>query len=233
MKHIAIILAGGSGRRMGGALPKQFLKVNNRTILEYTIDNFERAECIDEIAIVTHPDYVNEMQEIIAANPWKKVANILLGGKERTDSTLSALRAYTTDDDRLLIHDGVRPLVSQSIITNVCSALAEFDAVNLAIPAVDTIIEVKDGVMMAAPRRDLLRQVQTPQGFKRETLAKAYEQALADPDFMATDDCGVVFKYHPATPIKIVEGETSNIKITYKEDLEFLEKYLETTGTKN
>lgn len=233
MKHIAIILAGGSGRRMGGALPKQFLKVNNRTILEYTIDNFERAECIDEIAIVTHPDYVNEMQEIIAANPWKKVANILLGGKERTDSTLSALRAYTTDDDRLLIHDGVRPLVSQSIITNVCSALAEFDAVNLAIPAVDTIIEVKDGVMVAAPRRDLLRQVQTPQGFKRETLAKAYEQALADPDFMATDDCGVVFKYHPATAIKIVEGETSNIKITYKEDLEFLEKYLETTGTKN
>lgn len=233
MKHIAIILAGGSGRRMGGALPKQFLKVNNRTILEYTIDNFERAECIDEIAIVTHPDYVNEMQEIIAANPWKKVANILLGGKERTDSTLSALRAYTTDDDRLLIHDGVRPLVSQSIITNVCSALAEFDAVNLAIPAVDTIIEVKDGVMVAAPRRDLLRQVQTPQGFKRETLAKAYEQALADPNFMATDDCGVVFKYHPATAIKIVEGETSNIKITYKEDLEFLEKYLETTGTKN
>ncbi len=233
MKHIAIILAGGSGRRMGGALPKQFLKVNNRTILEYTIDNFERAECIDEIAIVTHPDYVNEMQEIIAANPWKKVANILLGGKERTDSTLSALRAYTTDDDRLLIHDGVRPLVSQSIITNVCSALAEFDAVNLAIPAVDTIIEVKDGVMVAAPRRDMLRQVQTPQGFKRETLAKAYEQALADPDFMATDDCGVVFKYHPATAIKIVEGETSNIKITYKEDLEFLEKYLETTGTKN
>ncbi len=233
MKHIAIILAGGSGRRMGGALPKQFLKVNNRTILEYTIDNFERTECIDEIAIVTHPDYVNEMQEIIAANPWKKVGNILLGGKERTDSTLSALRAYTTDDDRLLIHDGVRPLVSQSIITNVCSALAEFDAVNLAIPAVDTIIEVKDGVMVAAPRRDLLRQVQTPQGFKRETLAKAYEQALADPDFMATDDCGVVFKYHPATAIKIVEGETSNIKITYKEDLEFLEKYLETTGTKN
>lgn len=233
MKHIAIILAGGSGRRMGGALPKQFLKVNNRTILEYTIDNFERAECIDEIAIVTHPDYVNEMQEIIAANPWKKVANILLGGKERTDSTLSALRAYTTDDDRLLIHDGVRPLVSQSIITNVCSALAEFDAVNLAIPAIDTIIEVKDGVMVAAPRRNLLRQVQTPQGFKRETLAKAYEQALADPDFMATDDCGVVFKYHPATAIKIVEGETSNIKITYKEDLDFLEKHLETTGAKN
>lgn len=161
------------------------------------------------------------------------MANILLGGKERTDSTLSALRAYTTDDDRLLIHDGVRPLVSQSIITNVCSALAEFDAVNLAIPAVDTIIEVKDGVMVAAPRRDWLRQVQTPQGFKRETLAKAYELALADPDFMATDDCGVVFKYHPATPIKIVEGETSNIKITYKEDLEFLEKYLETTSTKN
>ena len=228
MKNIAIILAGGSGRRMGGPIPKQFLEVNNRTILEYTIDNFERAECIDEIAIVTHPDYVDMMQQIISSNPWKKVTQVLLGGKERTDSTLSALRAYTNEDDRLLIHDGVRPMVSQQIIQNVCSALSEYDVVNLAIPAVDTIIEVKDGVMVAAPRRDLLRQVQTPQGFKRETLALAYEKALADPDFMATDDCGVVFKYHPASPIKIVEGETSNIKITYKEDLEILKKHLNT-----
>lgn len=228
MKNIAIILAGGSGRRMGGALPKQFLEVNNRTILEYTIDNFERAECIDEIAIVTHPDYVDKMQQIISSNPWKKVTQVLLGGKERTDSTLSALRAYTNEDDRLLIHDGVRPMVSQQIIQNVCYALSEYDVVNLAIPAVDTIIEVKDGVMVAAPRRDLLRQVQTPQGFKRETLALAYEKALADPNFIATDDCGVVFKYHPASPIKIVDGETSNIKITYKEDLEILKKHINT-----
>ena len=228
MKNIAIILAGGSGRRMGGALPKQFLEVNNRTILEYTIDNFERAECINEIAIVTHPDYVDKMQQIISSNPWKKVARILLGGKERTDSTLSALRAYTNEDDRLLIHDGVRPMVSQQIIKKVCSALSEYDVVNLAIPAVDTIIEVKDGVMVAAPRRDILRQVQTPQGFKRQTLALAYEKALADPNFIATDDCGVVFKYHPASPIKIVDGETSNIKITSKEDLEILKKHLNT-----
>ena len=228
MKNIAIILAGGSGRRMGGPIPKQFLEVNNRTILEYTIDKFEHAECIDEIAIVTHPDYVDKMQQIISSNPWKKVTQVLLGGKERTDSTLSALRAYTNEDDRLLIHDGVRPMVSQQIIQNVCSALSEYNVVNLAIPAVDTIIEVKDGVMVAAPRRDLLRQVQTPQGFKRQTLALAYEKALADPDFMATDDCGVVFKYHPASPIKIVDGETSNIKITYKEDLEILKKHLNT-----
>ena len=228
MKNIAIILAGGSGRRMGGPLPKQFLEVNNRTILEYTIDKFEHAECIDEIAIITHPDYVDKMQQIISSNPWKKVTQVLLGGKERTDSTLSALRAYTNEDDRLLIHDGVRPMVSQQIIQNVCSALSEYNVVNLAIPAVDTIIEVKDGVMVAAPRRDLLRQVQTPQGFKRQTLALAYEIALADPDFMATDDCGVVFKYHPASPIKIVDGETSNIKITYKEDLEILKKHLNT-----
>ena len=228
MKNIAIILAGGSGRRMGGPLPKQFLEVNNRTILEYTIDKFEHAECIDEIAIVTHPDYVDKMQQIISSNPWKKVARILLGGKERTDSTLSALRAYTNEDDRLLIHDSVRPMVSQQIIKKVCSALSEYNVVNLAIPAVDTIIEVKDGVMVAAPRRDLLRQVQTPQGFKRQTLALAYEKALADPNFIATDDCGVVFKYHPASPIKIVDGETSNIKITYKEDLEILKKHLNT-----
>lgn len=230
MKHIAIVLAGGSGRRMGNALPKQFLKVNERMIIEHTIDAFERSVRIDEIAVVTHPDYVEEMKGIIAANAWKKVARVLLGGKERTDSTLSALRAYTEGDDRLLIHDGVRPLVSQEIIENVCDALMTCDAVNVVIPAVDTIIEVKDGAMVAAPKRENLRQVQTPQGFKRAVLAQAFDRALEDPTFVATDDCGVVFKYAPDTTIKIVDGDTTNIKITYKEDLEFAKKILDNRG---
>ena len=230
MKHIAIVLAGGSGRRMGNALPKQFLKVNERMIIEHTIDAFERSVRIDEIAVVTHPDYVEEMKQIIASNPWKKVAQVLLGGKERTDSTLSALRAYTEGDDRLLIHDGVRPLVSQEIIENVCDALMTCDAVNVVIPAVDTIIEVKDGAMVAAPKRENLRQVQTPQGFKRAVLAQAFDRALEDPAFVATDDCGVVFKYAPDTTIKIVDGDTTNIKITYKEDLEFAKKILDNRG---
>lgn len=230
MKNIAIILAGGSGRRMGNALPKQFLKVNERMIIEHTIDAFERSVRIDEIAVVTHPDYVEEMKGIIAANAWKKVGRVLLGGKERTDSTLSALRAYTEGDDRLLIHDGVRPLVSQEIIENVCDALMTCDAVNVVIPAVDTIIEVKDGAMVAAPKRENLRQVQTPQGFKRAVLAQAFDRALEDPAFVATDDCGVVFKYAPDTTIKIVDGDTTNIKITYKEDLEFAKKILDNRG---
>lgn len=230
MKHIAIVLAGGSGRRMGNALPKQFLKVNERMIIEHTIDAFERSVRIDEIAVVTHPDYVEEMKAIIAANAWKKVGRVLVGGKERTDSTLSALRAYTEGDDRLLIHDGVRPLVSQEIIENVCDALMTCDAVNVVIPAVDTIIEVKDGAMVAAPKRENLRQVQTPQGFKRAVLAQAFDRALEDPAFVATDDCGVVFKYAPDTTIKIVDGDTTNIKITYKEDLEFAKKILDNRG---
>ena len=230
MKNIAIILAGGSGRRMGNALPKQFLKVNERMIIEHTIDAFERSVRIDEIAVVTHPDYVEEMKGIIAANAWKKVGRVLLGGKERTDSTLSALRAYTEGDDRLLIHDGVRPLVSQEIIENVCDALMTCDAVNVVIPAVDTIIEVKDGAMVAAPKRENLRQVQTPQGFKRAVLAQAFDRALEDPAFVATDDCGVVFKYAPDTTINIVDGDTTNIKITYKEDLEFAKKILDNRG---
>ncbi len=230
MKNIAIVLAGGSGRRMGNALPKQFLKVNERMIIEHTIDAFERSVRIDEIAVVTHPDYVEEMKGIIAANAWKKVGRVLLGGKERTDSTLSALRAYTEGDDRLLIHDGVRPLVSQEIIENVCDALMACDAVNVVIPAVDTIIEVRDGAMVAAPKRENLRQVQTPQGFKRAVLAQAFDRALEDPAFVATDDCGVVFKYAPDTTIKIVDGDTTNIKITYKEDLEFVKKILDGRG---
>ena len=93
---------------------------------------------------------------------------------------------------------------------------------------VDTIIEIRENLMIGAPNRNYLRQVQTPQGFKRVVLSQAYENALNDPHFTATDDCGVVFKYLPDTHIKIVEGNTCNIKITYKEDLEFLEKQINT-----
>lgn len=215
---VAVLLAGGSGSRMGGERPKQFLEVKGKTILEWTIEAFHRHPLVDEIAIVSRADCMEEVAQL--ARPYPKVRRILQGGKERYDSSLAAIRAYEDDDCRLLLHDAVRPLVSQRIITDCIQALERYEAVDVAVPSTDTIVEVnEEGLICRIPARSSLRNVQTPQGFRRSTIRRAYEIALQDPQFQTTDDCGVVFRYLPDTPICVVEGEMQNIKITYPQDL--------------
>lgn len=231
--NVAIILAGGSGSRVGGDRPKQFLEVAGKMIIEHTIEAFHRNERIDEIAIVSRKDYVDEVKQLVEKRGYAKVRHVLCGGKERYHSSLAALEAYKNDADRLLFHDCVRPLVSQRIINDCLDALDRYDAVDVAVPATDTIIQASPNpsqggglVITGIPPRSTLFNVQTPQGFRRGVIAEAFAKALQDPGFMPTDDCSVVFRYMPQTPIHIVSGEPTNIKITYKEDLEFAEKML-------
>lgn len=231
--NIAIILAGGSGSRVGGDRPKQFLKVAGKMIIEHTIEAFHRNERIDEIAIVSRQDFVDDVKAMVERRGYTKVRHVLAGGKERYHSSLAALEVYKDDADRLLLHDCVRPLVSQRIINDCIAALDRYDAVDVAVPATDTIIQASPSpsqggelVITNIPPRSTLYNVQTPQGFRRGTIAKAFSKALQDSGFQPTDDCSVVFRYMPDTPIFIVRGEPTNIKITYKEDLEFAEKML-------
>lgn len=227
MKNIAIILAGGSGSRFGADMPKQFLKVAGKMIIEHTIEAFERHPEIDEIALVSRADFVEEMQGLARKNGYRKLKKVLQGGKERYHSSLAAIEAYTDDDDRLLIHDGVRPLISHRVISDCIAALNEYKAVDVAVPTTDTIIELdENGNIARIPQRRLLRNAQTPQCFHRGTIAQAFELALKDPDFFPTDDCSIVQKYQPSTAIKVVEGEPTNIKITYPEDLALAERIL-------
>ena len=114
--NIAVILAGGSGNRLGSELPKQFLKVAGKKLIEHTIDVFENNEHIDEIAIVSREDYIPQIEQIIVDNHYRKVNKVLCGGKERYHSSLSAIAAYTDDEDNLIFHDAVRPLVNDRII---------------------------------------------------------------------------------------------------------------------
>lgn len=225
MRNIAVILAGGSGSRFGADMPKQFLTVAGKMIIEHTLDAFEHHPLIDAIAIVSRADFVDEMKQMVERDGYKKVVAVLQGGKERYHSSLAAIDAFKDDDDRLLIHDCVRPLVSERIITDCIKALDKFEAVDVAVPTTDTIIELdEEGNICRIPQRRLLRNAQTPQCFRRGTIAKAFSLALADTAFFPTDDCSIVHKYLPDTLIKVVEGDTTNIKITYKEDLEFVEK---------
>lgn len=223
--NIAVILAGGSGVRMGGGLPKQFLKVAGKKVIEHTVDVFEKNENIDEIAIVCRADYISQMEQIVVSNEYKKVKKILQGGKERYHSSLSAIEAYSNDDDVLIFHDAVRPLVNNRIIDDCIEAMKQYDAVDVAIPATDTIIQVdEEECISAIPPRKTLRSGQTPQCFRRGVIKRAYDIALADPDFQTTDDCGVVRHYLPDTKVYVVIGEVFNMKVTYMEDLFLLDK---------
>lgn len=223
-KNVAIILAGGIGSRLGLSTPKQFFKVAGKMVIEHTVDAFEHNQYIDEIALVSNPVYIPEVENLILKNSWKKVKKVLKGGKERYDSSLSAIQAYTNQDVNLIFHDAVRPLVSQRIIDDVVKALQTYQAIDVALPSADTIIEIEGDFISNIPDRSRLKRGQTPQAFHIETIRKAYEIALTDPNFKVTDDCGVVKKYLPETPVYVVAGEESNMKLTYKEDTYLLDK---------
>lgn len=220
-KVTAILLAGGSGSRFGADRPKQFLEVEGCTVLEHSIRAFHRSPLVDEIVIITRQDFVDEVRRI--SLPYAKVRHVRPGGRERYHSTLSALEVCTCDDDLLLIHDAVRPLVSEAVISRCVEALGRYDAVGVAVPSTDTIVRVDDSscIVETLPRA-VLRNMQTPQGFRRHVLRKAFDLGLQDPAFAPTDDCSVVRTYLPDVPVYIVEGETGNIKITYPRDLELV-----------
>lgn len=223
--NVAVILAGGSGNRFGGNRPKQFLKVAGKMIIEHTIDVFENNENIDEIAIVCKEEFIPDVEQMVIDNQFRKVGKILHGGNERYQSSLSAINAYP-DDVNLVFHDAVRPLLNNRIINDCIEALSVYNAVDVAIPSTDTIIQVasSSNTIDSIPDRNQLMNGQTPQCFKRQTIKKAYDLALKDPGFKTTDDCGVVKKYLPHEPVFVVRGEPFNMKVTHVEDLFLLDK---------
>lgn len=223
--NIAVVLAGGVGSRLGMSLPKQFFKVAGKMVIEHAVDAFEKNELIDEIVVVINSHYTFMVEDMIIKNNWQKVKRILSGGEERYQSSLAAINAYQNFKNyNLIFHDAARPLISQRIINDVVHSLKKYNAVDVAINSADTIIEVEDNIITAIPERAKMRRGQTPQGFKQSIIAKAYDLALQDGNFKATDDCGIVKKYLPEENIFVVNGEEVNMKLTYLEDTYILDK---------
>ncbi|MBL4078655.1 bifunctional cytidylyltransferase/SDR family oxidoreductase [Escherichia coli] len=230
MKNIAVILSGGSGARFGGTLPKQFTKLAGRAVIEYTIDAFERTELIDEIIIVSQPNYTELTWDYVKKNQWNKVTKIFNGGKERFDSTYSALQGLEGEDDNcnILFHDAVRPLIDETIISNCIESLKIFEAVDVVIPSADTLVELyDDGCISNIPNRALMRRGQTPQAFKLGTIKLAYQRAIAEKRFSFTCDCGVVRSMVPGVRVATVMGTEANMKVTQPIDLFIAEKLLQ------
>lgn len=211
------------GSRVGGKTPKQLLPLaDGRSILEHSVDAFEQAACIDEIAVVMHPDWMEEARELCERNNWSKVKMIIPGGSERWESSWHAILAYMDETDAALwLHDAARPFVSQRILTDVAEALETHEAVTVAVPVTDTLYKVESGKRQveSLPSRTEFMRAQTPQAFHLETIKTAFERAIETGHVAATDDVGIVHTYLPEVPIYIVAGEEGNKKITYSEDL--------------
>lgn len=240
MKNIAVVLAGGSGKRMCSPVPKQFMELAGRAVIEYSIDTFCSHPAIDEVAVVMHPDWRQDFQAIADRNRWAKLAKVIDGGSERYMSSLNAIMAYIDcpDDTNLLLHDAARPLLSAQVVDRVVASLEHNEAVGVAVPSTDTVWEVHPDMngewsMGAMPRlvaripeRKLMWRAQTPQAFRLPLIRDAYQRALQDSQFRATDDCGVVRRYMPGTKIAVVEGDERNIKLTSQEDLPVIASFL-------
>lgn len=224
MKNIALILASGTGARCNLGFPKQFAKINNKTILEYTIDAFNSHNKIDEILLVTSSENIATVEKL--SQKYQKVTRVIKGGKTRKDSSYNGITAITEQEANVLIHDGVRPLISEKIISNCIEELETKQAVCVAIDSTDTIFHINDNnIITSIPQRKSLKRAQTPQCFKLSVIKKAHELANNDPNCLVTDDCGLIMHYNLAD-IHIIEGSENNIKITYKEDLDFVKKIL-------
>jgi 2-C-methyl-D-erythritol 4-phosphate cytidylyltransferase len=228
----AVVLAGGTGQRMGLALPKQLLKVAGKTVLEHTLHVFEAAEEIGDVWVLMTPDYLAEAEALVRRAGLRKVRAVLPGGATRAETTQRAIAALRADDpaDRpVLFHDAVRPLLSQRVVADCVRALERYEAVDVAIPSADTIIVTRthgeDGEFITdVPDRSRLRRGQTPQGFRLDTIERAYLAASRDPNFQTTDDCSVVLRYLPEVPIHVVPGEEHNLKITKPVDVHLADR---------
>ena len=211
-RNIAVILAGGSGSRFGRDLPKQFLKVAGKKVIEHTIDVFEHNELIDEIAVVTRPEFISDIEQMVVNNHYAKVRKILQGGKERYHSSLSAINAYTNDDDNLIFHDAVRPLVNDRIIIDCIEALKHYDAVDVAIPVADTNAECTEELFykMLAESRGVVADIIVDKSEivtikQKASFAKAME--MGTNIIMGSDAGSANFGPHPSGLVEMLAME--------------------------
>lgn len=223
LRCTAIIMAAGKGKRMQTAVSKQFLPVCGKEILAWTVDVFEKSPLVDTILLMASADGKEDVQHLWDSYGWKKVAAVLEGGKERQNSVANGLAAVGEDTDIVLIHDGVRPFVTEEMIADSIVAAQAYGGAVIGVPAKDTIkVCSADGLAVETPDRSTLWQIQTPQTFQRDLIVNAYEKADRD-GFLGTDDASVAeFAGHQ---VKVVMGSYRNIKITTKEDLVIAEAF--------
>lgn len=219
-KIAVIILAGGIGERFDSDLPKQFIEISSIPIVIITMKVFDLIKEINEIYLVLPQEYIDFfIDNILVKYSFTKTIKIVSGGKTRQESSYNAVMALKdSNPDYILIHDAVRPFVSREIIIDSIEAAKRIGACDVAVKAIDTIIEVEDNLVGSVLKREKLYYGQTPQAFKFNIIYEAHKRAKEDGITNATDDVGLVKRI--GQKVEVVEGDYQNIKITNQFDFE-------------
>jgi len=220
--NIAIVLAGGIGKRMGGDIPKQFLLLEDKPVLINTLEKFSSCDKIDGILVICVKDWIPYCEELIKKFNVPKVFGVFEGGETRRNSSyngcLKALEFSKGDKDSIvLIHDAARPFVSEEIILNNIQSAEINGACETVISVNDTVLRAKNGKALEIVPRDELFRVQTPQSFKLSVILSAHESYVKNPTCEITDDAGLILA--AGGDVALVNGSGKNIKITTKEDM--------------
>lgn len=221
MKNIAIIFAGGTGSRMGSELPKQFLKVNGNEIIIHTLNRFEENENIDEIYVACISDWIPYLENLVKRSSITKVKRIFPGGKTGQDSIFIGLSEVLKVHDNaiVLIHDGVRPLITNEVINRCIEGVNMYGNAITATPCFETPIVSSDGILVESmPERKTVYTAQAPQCFYLQDLYNVHvEERKTNPNYEGiVDSCGLMFKY--GVKCHLIEGNRGNIKVTTPED---------------
>lgn len=224
-KVTAVILAGGKGKRMESRISKQYLKLNGKPVLYYSLNSFENSIADEIILVVARGEEEYCRNEIVRYYNFKKVVKIVEGGKERYHSVYNGLRAVD-QTDIVMIHDGARPFITEDIIEKAARETIASQACVVGVKVKDTIkVSDKNNCIVDTPDRSRLWQVQTPQSFSYTDIAAAYEYIFECNTDNITDDA-MVWEAYSNIPVKLIEGTYFNIKITTKEDMIFGEAIL-------
>lgn len=227
-KHCtAIVLAAGQGKRMGTAVQKQYIEIEGKPVIYYSLQIFQKSELIDDIVLVVGEGQESYARtEIVERYDFTKVHAVICGGRERYDSVWSGLKLLPDVEGYVFIHDGARPFVDEDILRRGYEAVEQYGACVAGMPSKDTIKLVdEENFAVETPKRKYVWTIQTPQIFKISLIKEAYFQIMEKGLTDITDDAMAVEQMMKA-PVKLFEGSYENIKITTPEDLEIAEAFL-------
>ena len=226
--NIALIIAGGAGERMGQDIPKQFLTVNEKPVIVYTLEAFQKHPRIDEIAVVCIDGWEKTLMAYAGQFNIDKLKSVFPGGHNGQSSIrngIMGLKETHSDDDIVLIHDAIRPMVSEEIISDCLVKTEQYGCAITVIPCAEAMLETRDGeISDSSYPRDNLKRTQTPQGFRLGQLVRLHEEALEKGITNSIASCTLMVEL--GYPVHFSMGSEKNIKLTTVEDLDIFKALL-------
>ena len=220
----AVIVGAGQGQRLGAEAPKCLVRIDGISLLLMAAWPFQKARALEEVVLVVPPGTEDEVRQAVSRTGFTAVRSVVAGGDRRQDSVLAGVKALSSEIDRVLIHDGARPLLSVGLVERLIEALRSAPAVTAALPVADTLHHNVDGYAAPGPERMDLIVAQTPQGFERKLLMEAFQNA--EKGCLTTTDEATLVRETMGIQARLIPGEVGNIKITQPGDLTFYNQQL-------